>query len=294
MNKMLALGMILMFLASCDGCGGSESLNKTLTYQNIVILSDLSSRVDNKTSKDIDQIHKIVQYFENECVKPGEKIGDKSSICFSTFSDKSIAVIDIGKIKNLGEKQQYINSTGTYKKNGLAYNIDDFEQKVKSTYENTRNQGLDLISILTEKLENEPMVKENTYLTDGVDTTFVNYDNHIYIFTDGYLEYQNKDTNKQFFFGSLEIEKVRKFCNANNIDIIKALETNSSLCLPTSESKGNKLVNLHVLETHERDKSDKLQTYKHPKGQRDNEILEAVWRKWAADSGFKSFEWKKY
>lgn len=294
MNKVLALCMIVMFLASCDGCEGSRSQNKTLTYQNIIILSDLSSRVDNKPSKDIDQIHKIVQYFKNSCVKPGEKIGDKSSICFSTFSDKAVAVIDISKIKNLGEKQQFINSTGTYQKNGLTYNIGDFERKVKNSYANTRNQGLDLISILTEKMENEPIVKENTYLTDGVDTTFVKYDNHIYIFTDGYLEYQNKDTNKQFFFGSLEIEKVRQFCNANKFDIIKALETDNSLCLPTSESKSNQFVNLHVLETHERDKNDKLQTYKHPKGRRDNEILEAVWRKWATESGFKSFEWKKY
>ena len=28
----------------------------------------------------------------------------------------------------------------------------------------------------------------NTILINGIDTTFVNYDNHFYIFTDGYLE----------------------------------------------------------------------------------------------------------
>lgn len=293
MNKVLVFFVIGIFLASCDG-DDSGKKNKTLTYQNIVILSDLSSRVDNKPPKDIDQIYKIVQYFKNECVKPGEKIGDKSSICFSTFSDKAIANIDIGKIKKLGEKQQFINSTGKYQSNGLNYQIEEFEDKVKSSYANIRNHGLDLISILTEKMENEPIVKENTYLTDGIDTTFITYDNHIYIFTDGYLEYQNKDANKQFFFGNLEIDKVRQFCNANKFSITKALDSNNSLCLPISESKKNQFVNLHVLETHERDKNDKLQTYKHPKGRRDNEILEAVWRKWARDSGFKNFEWKKY
>ncbi len=291
MKKALTLCTIIILLASCDG---SEPQNKNLTYQNIVILSDLSSRIDNKPLKDIDEIHKRVQFFKNECVKPGEKIGDKSSICFSSFSEKVIASIDIDKIKNLGEKQQFINSTGKYQSNGLAYQIDDFEQKVKNAYANTRNKGLDLISVLIDKIENEPIVKKNTFLTDGIDTTFVNYDNHIYVFTDGYLEYLNKSANNQFYFGSSEINKVRQFCKANNVDITKALETNSSLCLPLNRSSKNQYVNLHILETHERDKNDKLQIYKNPTGQRDNEILEAVWRKWAKESGFKSFEWKKY
>jgi len=290
MKNILIICSVIVLLSSC----GSEPQNKYLTYQNIVILSDLSSRIDNKPPKDTEEIHKIVQYFKNECVKPGEKIGDKSSICFSSFSDKVIATIDIDKIKNLGDKQQFINSTGKFQKCGLISQIDDFEQKVKSAYANIRNKGLDLISVLIEKIENEPIAKSDTYLTDGIDTTFVNYDNQIYIFTDGYLEYLNKSVNNQFYFGSSEIDKVRQYCRANNVDISTALDTNSSFCLTPIKNKKNQFVNLHILETHERDKDDKLQTYKHPIGQRDNEILEAVWRKWATESGFKSFEWKKY
>ena len=205
MKKILIICSTIIFLSSC---GVPKSQNKYLTYQNIIILSDMSSRLENKPPKDVDEIHKIVQFFKNDCVKPGEKIGDKSCISFSTFSEKVITSIDIDKIKDLGEKQQFINSTGKYQNNGLAYQIDDFERKVKSTYANTRNKGLDLISILIDKIENEPILKKNTYLTDGIDTTFINYDNHIYIFTDGYLEYLNKSENSQFYFGSSEIEKV--------------------------------------------------------------------------------------
>jgi len=290
MKNILGFFWVTLILTSC----GAESENKYLTYQNIVILSDMSSRMDNKPPKDLDETHKIVQFFKNECVKPGEKIGDKSSICFSSFSDKVIASIDINKIKKLGEKQRFINSTGEYKNSGLEQKIVDFEQKIKNAYSNTRNNGLDLISSLIEKIENEPIVKKDTYLTDGIDTTFLKFDNHIYIFTDGYLEYLNKNVNKQFYFGSSEIDKVRQFCKSNNVDITKALEINNSLCLPVSKSNKNQYINLHILETHERDKNDKLQTYKYPTGQRDNEILEAVWRKWARESGFKSLEWKKY
>jgi hypothetical protein len=275
-------------------CGNLQADNKYLHYQNIVMLSDMSSRLNNKPQKDTEEIHKIIQFFKNECVKPGEKIGDKSSISFSTFSGKIISSIDIDKIKNLSEKQQFINSTGKYQTNGLTYQLNDFEQKVKYAYKNVRNNGLDLISVLIDKIDNEPIIKQDTYLTDGIDTTFISYDNHIYIFTDGYLEYQDKNANSQFYFGSQEINKVRQYCISNNMDVVKALDNNKLLRLPPNKSDKNQYINLHILETHERDKNDVLQTYKYPRGLRENEILEAVWRKWAKESGFKSFEWKKY
>ena len=78
------------------------------------------------------------------------------------------------------------------------------------------------------------------------------------------------------------------------MDIITALNKDKSLGLPISKSNKNQFINLHILETHERDKDTKFLTYSHPRGLRDNEILEAVWRKWAKESGFKNVEWKKY
>jgi hypothetical protein len=143
-----------------------------IKYQNIIIISDLSDRIEPKINgnipnqqyppKDLTEIDKILQYFYRECVKPGEKIGDKSYISFSTFSDESIACIDIDKIKDLGAKQQFINSTGIYQKKGLQFEIDEFKQKVKKTYNSFRNKGLDLISVTIDKIENKQIKqKEN-------------------------------------------------------------------------------------------------------------------------------------
>ena len=290
MKKIITSCLTILFFASCEG----ELQNKHLTYKNIIILSDMSSRLDNRPGKDINEIFNIVQYFKTECVKPGEKIGDKSCISFSTFSEKTAATIDISKIKNLGEKQRFINSTAEYKNNGLNQQIIKFNNTVKDVYAKTRNEGLDLISLLIEKISNENIIKVDAFLTDWVDTTFLNYENHIYIFTDGYLEYRDKNENNQFYFSDPEIEEVRKYCINNKVDIIKALELNSTLCLPPYQNKFNKYITLHVLETHERDKIVKKNKYKHPTGQRDNEILEAVWRKWAKDSGFIDLTWGKY
>lgn len=290
MKKILLICFAVSLIYSCSG----ESQNKNLIYQNIIILSDLSSRLDNRPQKDTDEIFKIIDRFKTECVKPGEKIGDKSCITFSVFSEKNAVSIDIDKIKNLGEKQQFINSTGKYYNNGLDQKIKEFKETVGNLYGDKRNKGLDLISLLIEKIENESTVKLDKQLSNGIDTTFIKFDNHIYIFTDGYLEYRNKGSNSEFYFGSTEIEKVRQFCIKNGVNINKALETNNKLGLPPYPCKQNKLITLHIMETHERDKNLTQQNYKHRIGLRDNEILEAVWRKWANESGFKDIKWSKY
>jgi hypothetical protein len=299
MKSILKALSIIAMLSSC----GSNPQNKHLTYQNIIIISDMSDRLQpiiNGTpnqqypSKDIVEIERIVEYFKNECVKPGEKIGDKSSISFSTFSNEPVVSIDIEKIKGLQNKQQFINSTGIYHNNGFEHHISNFLSKVNAAYDSINDPGLDLISVLIDKIENQSTIKKDTFLTDGIDTTFINYDNHIYVFTDGYLEYYGKTMNPQFYFGLPEINKIRALCQTNKIDLLTALQMNDSLCLPPVPNKNNLLINLHILETHERDKDIKLKIYNNFTGERDNEILEAVWRKWATESEFKSFEWKKY
>jgi hypothetical protein len=273
-----------------------ESQNKYLTYQNIVILSDMSDRITNKDfpQKDLLEIHQIVEYFKNECVKPGEKIGDKSSIYFSAFSDKKYTSVDVDNIKELGDKQMFINSTGKYENCGLVKKIEEFENGIKHKYATINNPGLDLISILLDKISNSNFIKHDAIVTDGIDTTFIHYDNHIYIFTDGYLEYSLAIKNNQFRFGPSKINAVRTYCENSNTTIENAIKNNSGLGLYSAKSVKNEIVNLHIVETIERDFNVSTQTYMNPKGLRDNEILEAVWRKWSEESGFKSFEWKKY
>ncbi len=272
----------------------TETQNKYLTYQNIIILSDMSSRLRNLPPKDLEQITKIENFFINECVKPGKKIGDRSCISFSTFFEKTAYKIDLDSFKDLAEKQRFINSTGEYISRGLNQEIIKFNNVVKDIYSNRRNGGLDLVSLLMEKISGDEIIKLDTFLTDGSDTTNLKFENHIYIFTDGYLEYLGKEKNSQFHFGSNEIKKVRNYCDANNLEPSKALELEKSIRLPAIKHIRNKSIHLHILETHERDKDLQNQIYINPKGKRDNEILEAVWRNWALESGFKSFEWKKY
>ena len=59
MKKTCCLFLGLIFLFSC----GSDPETKELTYQNIMILSDMSSRLVNKPNKDKEEIDKILSYF---------------------------------------------------------------------------------------------------------------------------------------------------------------------------------------------------------------------------------------
>ena len=137
------------------------------------------------------------------------------------------------------------------------------------------------------------MVKKNSVLLSDIDTTQLIFENNIYLFTDGYLEY-SKSNNQAYYFGENQIKNIRNYCLLNNIDIKNALKSNPKLGLPAYQSPLNKLINLHILETHERDKDVITLGYKNQPGLRDNEILESVWSKWAEESGFNKFTWEKY
>jgi hypothetical protein len=284
-------GWLLMIFVICNKLHAQV---KSQTYENIVIMSDMSSRLKTRPEKDRVEIFRLVDYFRNDCVKPGKKIGDRSCISFSVFSAKTISVIDIDSIVNLEEKQCFVNSTRKYQNCGLDKKLEDFKKSVTLTYAKTRNLGLDLISLLIEKINNENLIKRDTTLGKGENARQIKYANHVYVFTDGYLEYGNKSQNAEFYFSTPQIDKIRKVCLSKGIDVATALNQNRNLGLPAYKNGNNKYIHLHVYETHERDKDLKLQTYKNRVGVRDNEILEAVWRKWAIESGFKSFEWKKY
>lgn len=292
MKSLFTLFGISLLLNSCL----PESNNKHLSYKNIIILSDMSDRILDKNfpQKDLIEIHKIITFFENECVKPGEKIGDKSSICFSPLSENDIISVDIDKVKDLGDKQSYINSTGKYKNRGLKKDLLEFEKSIAEKYMNINDKGLDLLSILLEKVKNDNIIKTDRIITNGIDSTFIHYENDIYIFTDGYLEYSLQTNNHQFRFGPTKIDQLRKYCINNNVSVEKALNENPKLGLQPFKNQLSKNIQIYVVETFERGFNKKTQNYDYEVGFRDNEILKMVWDKWIIESGFKKPIWRTY
>jgi hypothetical protein len=294
--RIILTSFIVVASSSCliDGVEPKPQ-NKTLTYQNIIIMSDLSNRVKKRNIRDTTIINGIIQKFKKEFVKPGEKIGDRSSLSFCMFNTPILASVDIGKIAKLGEKQQFVNSTGKFRNKGLDHELNKFYEAVTRTYETDSNPGLDLIGLMIDKIENDNIIKKDTFFTDGLDTTFVKFENHIYIFTDGYLETDKRPATitGTFYFSETEIDKIRSFAQCNNVTPEEALRMNEAFRLTKAPQKKNSIVRLHVLETNDRDYDVIKGKWKYTHGLNDNDILKAVWKRWAKDSNFKGdLNWK--
>jgi hypothetical protein len=264
-----------------------------IEYDNIMIYTDLSSRL-NKNPSDTLVINQIVDFFVTGCVKPGIKVNDRSAISFSRLnyhlSNCPSAKIDIGQFKNLEEKQQFVNDKNESK--GLTKSIFEFKSSVSCNYFERDNGGLDLLSLIYQEVSTGNHIKKPEYILSETDTTTLKFNNHLFIFTDGYLEYSTATGSKDFYFGELRIESVRKFCKTNKVSAEEAIRKNLQFKIRPLFSENNKFVNLYILETDDRGFNVQKGTLKNTGDLSDNNILRLVWKIWAEESGFRHFEWR--
>ncbi|MFZ1610309.1 MAG: hypothetical protein WAT52_04520 [Chitinophagales bacterium] len=264
-----------------------------LEYNNIMIYTDLSNRLK-QSPNDTMVINQIVNYFITDCVRPGIKVNDRSSIAFSRLniylSNCAATKIDIGEIKTLEEKQLYVNDKSKTKT--LSDDIKLFKENVACNYMEQDKGGLDILSLLYSEINSGNHIKKPKFINGEFDTTTINYSNHIFLFTDGYLEF-SKEGDLDFYFGQKKIESVRIFCKANNVSAEDAIKSNSKFKLRPLKCENNKYVTLYIMETYDRGLNELNGTLKNTGDLSDNNILKTVWETWAYESGFKNFVWKQ-
>lgn len=161
-----------LFLFSCKI--DEEKVN--LTYDNIIIFSDMTNRLDNNLAQNLPTndtviINKITDFFVSNCVQPGVKTNDRSSISFSFLNPITYKIkkskIDLEeefpKSTDIGKKQAYVNST--CKTKNLKKDIELFKNSIKNVYFNVytayknkqdkfKNCGIDAINLINEKINN--------------------------------------------------------------------------------------------------------------------------------------------
>lgn len=280
-------------LAIC-GCKMPKEDPVVLEYDNLMIYTDLSNRLE-KAPNDTMVINQIISYFISECVRPGIKVNDRSSISFSRVnafkSSCSTAKIDIGEIKSLEEKQLYVNDKS--KVNNLSWDIEKFKYNVACNYREKDEGGLDILSLLYNEINTGNSIKKPTFINGENDTSEIIYFNHLILFTDGYLEYNTRTGNSDFYYDQIKIENVRQYCKANNLAPEEAFKNAPKFKLRPLKSENNKYVNLYVMETYDRGLNEKKGTLKNTGDLSDNNILKTVWEIWAKESGFRNFVWKQ-
>lgn len=264
-----------------------------LEYDNIMIYTDLSSRM-NKNPNDTLIISQIVDFFVSGCVKPGIKINDRSAISFSRAnhhrSNCPSINIDIGQFESLERKQQFVNDKSENR--NLSNAIMEFKKSVRCNYLERDKGGLDLLSLIYQEVNTGNHVKKPEFLIGETDTTTLYFHNHLFIFTDGYLEYSTSSGNSEFYYGGPQIEALRKYCRKNKVSPEDAIRNNVEFKLRPLVSDNNRFVNLYIMETDDRGFNAEKGTFKNTGDLSDNNLLRLVWKVWAEESGFKHFEWK--
>lgn len=286
--------LLIATLCGCRGCidiPNDES--ETIDYDNIMIYTDLSDRMD-KNPSDTLIINQILDFFISDCVKPGIKVNDRSAISFTRVNYKRSNCpspkIDIGQIKDLEEKQQFVNNKS--ERNNLNKAVFDFKRSVRCNYYERDKGGLDLLSLIYTEVNTGNNIKKPELLISETDTTTLYFHNHLFIFTDGYLEYSTSESSKEFYYGEQQIEALRKFCRTNKVSPEEAIRNNTQFRIRPLISDNNRFVNLYILETDDRGFNIQKGTLRNTGDLSDNNILRLVWKIWAEDSGFNYFDWR--
>ena len=293
-----------LILFSCK----TEEEKVNLTYDNIIIFSDMSNRLNNGLAQNLPAndtilINKISDFFVSNCVQPGVKTNDRSSNSFSFLNPINYRIIkpkidleeEFPKSTDIGKKQAYVNST--CKNKNLNSDIKLFKNSIKKVYKNyqyfTNKYGLDVINIINEKISNSNIIKQKTTILGENDTTNIKYENHLIIFTDGYLEYDLRKADPSRYFGVEKINQIRNFCRFKGCTPEVAITEFHQPKLPKHFSKINQNVSIYILETNDRNLDKNTGSNKYGSGLTDNDILKIVWKYWAKESGFKKFVWQK-
>lgn len=292
--RQIAQTIVVVCFLVFFGCNLPKEEEVILEYDNIMIYTDLSDRLE-KAPNDTMVINQITDYFVTDCVRPGIKVNDRSSISFSRVnmfkSNCSTAKIDIGEIISLEEKQLYVNDSA--KIDNLSSDIREFKETIACNYLEKDVGGLDILSLLYYEMNSGNHIKRPTFIYGENDTTKIIFYNHLFLFTDGYLEYNTITGGSDFYFGQLKIEKVRQYCRSNKIAPDVAIKNNPEFRIRPLKSENNKYVNLYIMETYDRGLNMQKGTLKNTGDLSDNNILMIVWQDWAIESGFKSFVWKQ-
>lgn len=284
---------LLLLLTSCMDAIPKKPI-QNLNYNNLIIYSDLSNRLD-KQPNDALVIDQIIAFFVNECVKPGIKVNDRSSISFSRInpynSQCNPKTIDIGNIRSLQEKQIYVNDKNP--DHNLTSSIKSFKKEIACSYGEKDSGGLDILSLLYNQFNEGRNIKRTDSIFTRTDTTILRHENHVFIFTDGYLEFNRKKGNMDFYFGNPEINQIRRIVETKGVSVREAFEDRPDLKLKPLKTPNNNIIRLYVLETDDRQLDENTGTIKYTGEISDNNILKTAWEIWAEESGFKSFVWKQ-
>jgi hypothetical protein len=183
-------------------------------------------------------------------------------------------------MRNSIEKSKYVNSKSIG--NTLNNDLLNLKETIQCQYKTQDKSGdilnsLNQIFVLDENIMNSQPKYYSILEASQV------WENDVFLFTDGYLEFNNMK-NSKFSTPSSKIIEIRKLCLQNKKNPTDILDTYPNLKIEPILNKAFNHIKLHILETYDRgiDKTTGISK----EAISDEIILKSLWNKWALESGF--------
>lgn len=280
-------------LYSAEIVGNSIDKSDTIVQHhfNIMIVSDLTNRLDRKSNKvrlkDADIIEGIMNVFMAEIIYlNGRKTHQNDRLKWSTLTPslehgKAIEVVNLEKFGNQIDRIRYLKYEAS---NGIEKDISEALAIIKEVYQERKVSSGDIFSYLEDDYVQHRMGDVDNVVPFRDAWLKKVYDDVIIVLTDGYLEYGLNASGKNIYeWGSREIRRTRQIINdggysfqdldrVNEVPRIKALEGHSL--------KGVKVL---CIGFHDRSASGKTGSARvKPE---DDKINEYAWKDWLYRSG---------
>jgi hypothetical protein len=284
--------VFIFFISLFVSCKTNNEINieKTdkLILHNIIIISDVTNRITSwpKPIHDTVIIDNLIDYFNQEIIRPGILTNPRHIIQFYNLNPfkqsncNGISKIDLFGMRNSIEKSKYVNSKSIG--NTLNNDLLNLKETIQCQYK-TQDKSGDILNSLNQIFVLDENIMNSQPKYDSILEASQVWENDVFLFTDGYLEFNNMK-NSKFSTPSSKIIEIRKLCLQNKKNPTDILDTYPNLKIEPILNKAFNHIKLHILETYDRgiDKTTGISK----EAISDEIILKSLWNKWALESGF--------
>jgi len=292
-----------------QGCGKSNEAEqsgnlqkpKEIEHLNLIILSDLSNRINDdfypRQLTDIQIIEAITEVFPDYLRVGGRLINQKDRLRLRLINKQEIPnfhdyeadlSVDLGLFQTQGERIDYLNNKA---EKSITTDLNDFQNAsakiYNKAYQNT--SGADIWTFFNQSFDDTYLQLtnpvENEYVQDKARTVII-------LLTDGYLETGNYDKdfcegNSCYFLSPSRIKDFRSRLKKSAGLKVKDIIEQEGYGIKPVKNKSLKEVEVLTLEFYDRSKSASGAASVYPT---DFQITKAMWKDWLKNSGVKHSE----
>lgn len=286
-----------------------EQQAKGITNYNIVIVPDLSNRVDMNIHPKPIEDKVIIQStlgLINDILHAGPRETEQRDAYSVSFINQGVIrmydinqshlSIDFAKFPSQSQRIDFIKGRKDFKENGLESAVNNFQNECERFYGKAtlKTDGADLWSFFQSGIDESHVKRDDKPFPYNGQLFQNQYRNILVLLTDGYIECglspnasQGASKNQAYDLGQSRIKAFRRAYKASGSNNMKEFFIQNGYGIVPANNKHLEDLEVIVLEMYDRSLSESGNATVHPT---DAEIMELFWTDWLTKSGVERFE----